>query len=95
MDGVSPEWKHLRTGVPQGSILGVLLFIIIVNDLSAVVSNCSVNLHGDNTIIYIYTSSEDPFSVGQQFEEDLAEWINADGLKMNVAKKNTTDGTVA
>ena len=87
MDGVSSEWKHMRTGVPQGSILLPLLFVIFVNDLPAVVKNCSMKLYADDTTIY--TSNEDPSSVGQQLEEDLraiAGWINANSLKMNVAK---------
>ena len=46
-----------------------------------------MNLNADDTTIY--TSNEDPSSVGQQLEEDLgviAGWINANSLKMNVAK---------
>ena len=87
MDGVSSGWNQVTRGVPQGSILGPLLFVVFVNDLPSVVRKCSVNLYADNTTIY--ASNEDPSLVGKHLEEDLgaiATWINTNGLKMNVAK---------
>ena len=86
MNGVFSDWNQVMKGVPQGSILGPLLFIVFVNDLPSVVRKCSVNLFADDTTIYV--SNEDPFVFGKHLEEDLgaiATWINTNGLKMNVA----------
>ena len=41
VDGVSSEWTRVSMGVPQGSILGPLLFVILVNDLPDVVEECT------------------------------------------------------
>ena len=87
MDGVSSDWNQFTKGVPQGSILWPLLFVVFVSDLPSVVRKCSVNLYVDDTTIY--ASNEDPSLVGKHLEEDLgaiATWINTNGLKMNVAK---------
>ena len=47
----SSEWLPLKFGVPQGSILGPLLFIIYVNDLPNVCSNVDIHLFADDTNI--------------------------------------------
>ena len=44
--------RNITCAVPQGSILGPLLFSIYVNDLSSVLKNCKYQLYADDTVIY-------------------------------------------
>jgi len=73
-------------GVPQGSILGPLLFTLFMNYL-IVIGNCSVNLYADDTTIYY--SSRDAQEAQDVLEAELgavAHWIEQNHLKMNMSK---------
>ena len=87
LEGESSDWSDVTRGVPQGSILGPLLFIIFMNDLPDCTDHCTVNLYADDTTIYV--ADRDPSVVGNKLNADLnkvAAWIKSNGLKMNVAK---------
>ena len=50
----SSEWRNVTVGQPQSSILGLLLFLIIINDLSGDLSS-KAKLFADNTSLFSVT----------------------------------------
>ena len=51
LNGQCSSWADIRAGVPQGSILGLLLFLIYVNELSIDIK-CKCKLFADDTSLY-------------------------------------------
>ena len=61
LNGIESDWINLKRGVPQGTILGPLLFNIYVNDLAKIVEkDCTVVHFADDT--FLFTSDTDELS---------------------------------
>ena len=52
VDGVLSDPQSIQFGVPQGSILGPLLFILYINNLPSVVQSCDIQLYADDTLLF-------------------------------------------
>ena len=76
------ELSSVLSGVPQGSVLGPLLFIIYINDLPDNLS-CTCQIFADDTKIY---STSDHHQSLQKDLYSLLEWSNAWQLEFNTSK---------
>ena len=91
MNGVSSQYKAVNCGVPQGSILGPLLFIVFINDLSDHLENSKIVMYADDTVIYF--SNNDITIIESSLNKDLcnlADYFDDNELIINL-KKGKTD----
>ena len=77
--------KLVISGIPQGSVLGPLLFVVYLNDLPEVV-NSELLLFADDTKIFRQVYSRDDASLLQEDIDALTQWSDKWLLKFNIDK---------
>jgi exonuclease III len=83
--GSMSEWAEVVSGVPQGSVLGPVLFAVFINDLPDVVESfCS--MYADDTKIYRQVDSPEESSILQKDLDSLVEWAEQWQMNFNASK---------
>ena len=86
-NGISSQIGKLTHGVPQGSILGPLLYLIYVNDIGNISPNLNPRLFADDTNIFVDSANMDDLR-GKTNEvlQAFSNWCLANKLKINIHK---------
>ena len=84
------EKRNILLGVPQGSVLGPILFTIFSNDLPNHTHIGSCNMYADDTLIYATGKSlTEVQSRLQQCIDDASSWYLSNNLVLNAKKSNS------
>ena len=83
------DYKAISCGVPQGSILGPILFLIYINDLALLSKHALSILFADDTSMFSF--GRDINILVSEFNEELkvvVDWLNANKLSLDIEKTN-------
>ena len=87
VNGHVPSFKPISYGVPQGSILGPLLFIIYMNDLPSCVKEAEITMYADGTSLYkAFRTARDLLNEVIPAFVNICEWLKMNKLALNVLK---------
>ena len=89
LPGANSDWTSVYSGVPQGSIIGPLLFLLYISDIVEDIDS-SIRLFADDTILYIIV--DNPVEAANQLNSDLSkihQWASKWLVKFNPAKSES------
>ena len=89
VNGVYSTMSKTVCGVPQGTVLGPLLFLIYINDISKATNLGKIRLFADDSNLFIVSNNlQDLFSQANDALQDLYMWLTSNKLSINLDKTN-------
>ena len=84
VEGEASDWLTVTSGVPQGSLLGPLFFIVYINDLPGVINkDCSIALYADDSKMYRVISTQEDLSTFQSDIDKISDWCKMNKMRIN------------
>ena len=88
--GIASEVSSIFCGVPQGSVLGPLLFVLLINDLEFQFKYSQIILYADDAVIYF--ADKNISIIQERLNADLeciSNWFSDNNLIVNLKKSKT------
>ena len=76
IEGQASDWLNLTSGVPQGSILGPLLFLVYINDLPYSVT-CNADSFADDTVLHRHIANGSDCDLLQEDLTSASDWCKS------------------
>ena len=89
VEGSSSEWRPVVSGVPQGSVLGPLLFLLYINDMPSSVQHSTVALFADDSKCFKSIKNTSDCRLLQNDLDSLYSWSVEWDLSFNIQKCQT------
>jgi hypothetical protein len=82
------DWENVKQGVPKGSILGPLFFLLYINDLAGIINDISkpTTFADDTNIIYTHYNLTDFKDEINIVIEKISKWFQTNSLILNFNK---------
>ena len=87
ISGCHSSWAEVKSGVPQGSILGPILFLIYVNDLPDVIQNSNLAMFADDSKCFKSVNSAEDSTEIQIDLDNLCDWATLNELDFQPKKR--------
>ena len=88
VNGATSLPADVLSGVPQGSVIGPLLFLIYVNDVCTVnlSSDCRLTMYADDILMFKPIECTEDFTAFQEDINSISDWVDINYLQFNVQK---------
>ena len=95
VNGTNSMVSEINCGVPQGSVLGPLLFLVYVNDIQHAFINATPKLFADDINLFLFHEDlKTLFSLANSELESLNEWLLANKLSLSIGEGKDTKYTL-
>ena len=87
VNGSKSQEISINCGVPQGSILGPLLFLLFINDLPEVIKGSRIKLYADDAVMYFaHSNVKVTEKIQTRNNREIVNWCNRNKLTLNAKK---------
>jgi len=87
IDDIKSSERNINYGVPQGSVLGPILFNLYINDIKSLARTNEINLFADDTSLFISAKTYiDMNEKANLVLVKLSQWLNINKLTLNIKK---------
>ena len=93
IDGKCSDWERVQSGVPQGTVLGPLLFLTFINDITQGITS-KIKLFADDCLLYRTIKDESDSQALQQDLDCLHQWSQVWQMQFNTDKCHTMKFTL-